>query len=437
MTNNDLSGLRRKKERRRRRRALLLSAISIVLVAVLISGLLLVLDNSSETIRLAFFSTDTIERTVKAQGLIVREEVRLSAPQSGYLLPLYHSGSKVSKADQVGVVLPADHDGIVDELHSLEREIYFRQSELIRENYNQPVVLDARTMGQNEITAAMATARLAAGKGEITDIVAAKEEVQRTISLNSYKLRQLEFTDQQLKTLNNQYNTLVSGLKQGNQGPVITNPTPGWISYRNDNTTSILPSDLLTANYDHLNQLIMATETQSSKSYPAQVEYNDTALTLITGQEQYLTFCLPGFYSQDFPADKKYKIKSAALEQELSDCEIVRSEEGAEGLLIVFRTRQGIDKLADYAKDDFIISLSEKRGLIMPIASLLEYVPEQKAARIMKVVGGRTEIVPVVVEASDSFYVLVRGRDGDPLAPKAADIYVRNPENIEAGIIID
>ena len=73
----------------------------------------------------------------------------------------------------------------------------------------------------------------------------------------------------------------------------------------------------------------------------------------------------------------------------------------------------------------------------MPIASLLEYAPEQNAARIIKIVGGRTEIVPVIVEATDGFYVLIKGREGDPLAPKEADIYVRNPENVEAGIIIE
>ncbi len=437
MTKDDLASLRKKKERRRRRRTLLLSAVSIVLVAVLIAALVLVLNSNSTNIRLAFFNTDTIAYTVQAQGLIVREEIQLLAPENGYFLPLYQSGSKVNINDRVGVVLGADYEDIFGQLTTLEKEIYSRQNELIRINNVQPGVIDAKARGQYEIISVMATARLAAGTGSIADIIAAKEEVQRTINMNSYQLRQLEIDDEELKALKNQYRTLLSGLKQGKHGAVITNPEPGWISYRNDSTTTIKPDDLLTNDYDQLHQQYAASNTTNSKSDPAQVGYNDTALTLITGQVQYLAFFLPECDSQDFPADKTYKIQSAGLNQTLSDCKIVRSEDGAEGLFIVFSTRSSIDKLADYVQEDFVISLSEQKGLIMPIASLLEYAPEQNAARIIKIVGGRTEIVPVIVEATDGFYVLIKGREGDPLAPKEADIYVRNPENVEAGIIIE
>ena len=418
-------------------RTLLLSVISIVLVAILIAALILVLDSSSTNIRLAFFNTDSIEHTVQAPGLIIRDEIQLQAPEGGYFLPLYPSGSRVSISDQVGVILGSDYEDIISQLRTLEKKIYSRQTEIMRVNHGHPAMADAKVLGQYEINSVMSTARLAAGTGSITEIGTAKEEVQRTINLNSYQLRQLEFADEELKALKNQYQSLVSGLKQGTQGSVITNPKPGWISYRNDNITSIKPTDLLVYSYDQLHQQTAAAKPSSPKSYPAQVGDNDTALTLISGHAQYLTFFLPDFGSQDLPSDKIYKIRSVSLDQELNDCVIVRSEEGPEGLLVVFRTRSGIDKLADYTQDDFVISISAQRGLIMPIASLLEYVPEQNAARILKVVGGRTEIVPVIVEASDGFYVLIRGRDGDQLAPKEADIYVRNPENVEAGIILD
>ena len=131
MTKDDLASLRKKKERRRRRRTLLLSAVSIVLVAVLIAALVLVLKSNSTNIRLAFFNTDTIAYTVQAQGLIVREEIQLLAPENGYFLPLYQSGSKVNINDRAGVVLGADYEDIFGQLSTLEKEMYSRQNELI------------------------------------------------------------------------------------------------------------------------------------------------------------------------------------------------------------------------------------------------------------------------------------------------------------------
>ena len=160
-------------------------------------------------------------------------------------------------------------------------------------------------------------------------------------------------------------------------------------------------------------------------------------MSLITGKEQYLAFLLPELKSADLSFEKKYKIESLSNEIKMSNCELVRCETSGNGLLAVFKTREAVDLYADYWQDEFSISLSSHKGLMLPITSLLDISADQKAAKIMKVVGGKTEIVPVIIEATDGFYVLVRGRDGDPLAPKEADIYVRNPENIAAGIIID
>ena len=160
-------------------------------------------------------------------------------------------------------------------------------------------------------------------------------------------------------------------------------------------------------------------------------------MTLITGQEQYLAFFLPGLDNKDINDKQSYTISSLTTDVVLNDCQLLRQEEVTDGLLVVFKTRQGLDRLANLQLDSFRITLSEQSGLIMPVASLLDYVPGQGAARIMKVIGGKTQIVPVIIEATDGFYVLIRGRDGDPLAPKVADIYVRNPEQVEAGVVLD
>ena len=160
---DDLSGLRRKRDRGRRLRTAVLSIISVVLVALLIGGLFLALDGRDTRIRLAFFNQDTVKQTLTARGLIVREEMQLLAPGSGLLLPLYSSGSRISKLDQVATVFLPGHEDSADRLHNLQRQIYHRQAELIRTDFTQPQVQKARELGRAEIAKTLTSARLAAG----------------------------------------------------------------------------------------------------------------------------------------------------------------------------------------------------------------------------------------------------------------------------------
>lgn len=434
---DDLSGLRRKRDRGRRLRTAVLSILSVVLVALLIGGLLLVLGGRDAQIRLAFFNQDSIKKTLTARGLIVRDEMQLQAPGSGSLFPLYSSGSRISKLDQVATVILPGHESSADELHNLQRQIYHRQTELIRTDFTQPQVQKARELGSAEIAKTLTSARLAAGNGDVQNLDRVRVEVEQTFNLNSDQLRWLEFDDDELQNLQRQYKALITSLKHGDQGNVITSYSSGWLSYRNW-STNLQQSDLITLNKERLLHELAESENMSAPfAYPAPIEQGEHALTLITGQEQYLAFFLPELAGEPLQPQQRYTVSSLTTDVSLTDCQVLRQEELADGLLLVLRTRQGIDRLADLSCDNFQITLSQKTGLIMPIASLLDYAPDQRAARIMKIEGGKTVVVPVLVEATDGFYVLVRGRDGDPLAPKVADIYVRNPAQFEAGLVID
>ncbi len=434
---DDLSGLRRKRDRGRRLRTAVLSIISVVLVALLIGGLFLVLGGRDARIRLAFFNQDTVKQILTARGLIVREEVQLRAPGGGLLFPFYSSGSRISKLDQVATVFLPGHEGSADRLHNLQRQIYHRQAELIRTDFTQPQVQKARELGRAEIAKTLTSARLAAGNGDVQNLDRVRAELEQTINRNSDQLRWLEFDDTELQGLQRQYKTLIASLKSGEQGNAITCYNSGWLSFRNCSTV-LRRSDLITLDKERLLYELAESDNMSAPfAYPAPIEQDEHALTLITGQEQYLAFFLPELAGKPLNPHQHYTVSSLTADVSLTDCKVFRQEELADGLLLILRTRQGIDRLADLSGDTFRITLSQQTGLIMPIASLLDYAPEQRAARIMKIEGGKTVIVPVIVEATDGFYVLIRGRDGDPLAPKVADIYVRNPAQFEAGIVID
>lgn len=434
---DDLSGLRRKRDRGRRLRTAVLSIISVVLVALLIGGLFLALDGRDTRIRLAFFNQDTVKQTLTARGLIVREEMQLLAPGSGLLLPLYSSGSRISKLDQVATVFLPGHEDSADRLHNLQRQIYHRQAELIRTDFTQPQVQKARELGRAEIAKTLTSARLAAGSGDVQNLDRVKAELEQTINRNSDQLRWLELDDPELQGLQKQYKTLIASLKSGEQGNAITCYNSGWLSFRN-RSTALRQSDLITLDKERLLHELAVSENMSVPfAYPAPIGQDEHALTLITGQEQYLAFFLPELSGKPLNPYRHYTVSSLSTDVSLTDCKVLRQEELADGLLLILRTRQGIDRLADLSGDAFRLTLSQQTGLIMPVASLLDYAPEQRAARIMKIEGGKTVIVPVIVEATDGFYVLIRGRDGDPLAPKVADIYVRNPAQFEAGIVID
>ena len=93
--------------------------------------------------------------------------MQLQAPGSGSLFPLYSSGSRISKLDQVATVILPGHESSADELHNLQRQIYHRQTELIRTDFTQPQVQKARELGSAEIAKTLTSARLAAGNGDV------------------------------------------------------------------------------------------------------------------------------------------------------------------------------------------------------------------------------------------------------------------------------
>ena len=223
---DDLFGLRRKRERRKKLRTVVLSIVSVVLVALLIAGLLFVLGGSSANIRLAFFNFDSIQQTIIAKGLIVREEVQLSAPVTGSLFPLYHAGSKVSNGDQIATVFLPGQEDIAQEINNLKRQIYHRQTELARTDFTHPQIQKAKQLGEAEVLSAINSARLAAGEGAVISIERVRTDVEQTINYNSDQLRWLQFDDAELLKLQRQYKTLIDGLKNNQHGSVLKALSP-------------------------------------------------------------------------------------------------------------------------------------------------------------------------------------------------------------------
>ena len=104
-----------------------------ILVGVLCIAVLYVVDYVAAKPKYAFVTIGSIEHTIGAEALILRNEQVTLSENSGTLLTQATEGSRVSRDQLLAMVIPEGMEGTLTELRSVERQIVDIERELMEE----------------------------------------------------------------------------------------------------------------------------------------------------------------------------------------------------------------------------------------------------------------------------------------------------------------
>ena len=79
----------------------------------------------------SFVTTGTVEHTIGAKALIVRDETVITSTTGGELVTSITEGSRVAKQQELAIVVPADMQGVVSDLRNVQSQISDVQQEII------------------------------------------------------------------------------------------------------------------------------------------------------------------------------------------------------------------------------------------------------------------------------------------------------------------
>ena len=414
-----------------RERWTLIVVILFVIVALTLTSINLILDNSRPDPQLYIVTEDRLNIEVDASALILRNENLISANRSGILRPYKNSGEKVAIGDLVARIFPESAQATLDQIDELDRQISERQVELISGSVlpEDDGIEDIYIEYDKELVDYVNQIRTVSNTSSDNNFDKnIDEKITLKLRERSQELSTLSLGDETITNLISSRNNLQQSLEQ--YASNIYSPYSGVVSYLvddyskqlNESRLANLTAQVIDADHDNTNKLGETIESGTA-AFNIIDEYSQY-INVALEQETAELFTVGDYYVLDFP-EQNISLEDANLAQ------ITQANE--DGLVVLsFRSRRNLEILADIRKTNVSINLSSTRGLKAPNNAILEnestgefyvmvmrsgYVYRQKINR-----GPRDNNYSIISTDEDATYVL---RDGS--------IIIQNPEVVESG----
>ena len=414
-----------------RERWTLIVVILFVIVALTLTSINLILDNSRPDPQLYIVTEDRLNIEVDASALILRNENLISANRSGILRPYKNSGEKVAIGDLVARIFPESAQATLDQIDELDRQISERQVELIsgsvlpEDDGIEDIYLEYDKELEDYVNQIRTVSNTSSDNNFDKNI---DEKITLKLRERSQELSTLSLGDETITNLISSRNNLQQSLEQ--YASNIYSPYSGVVSYLvddyskplNESRLGSLTAQVIDADHDNTSKLGETIESGAA-AFNIIDEYSQY-INVALEQETAELFTVGDYYVLDFP-EQNISLEDANLAQ--------MSQANEDGLVVLsFRSRRNLEILADIRKTNVSINLSSTRGLKAPNNAILEnestgefyvmvmrsgYVYRQKINR-----GPRDNNYSIISTDEDATYVL---RDGS--------IIIQNPEVVESG----
>ena len=420
--------IRNVKRKRTTRSALLLWLIVPLFMVVAAAATLYVTDYVAPKPNYAFVTRGVIEHTIGASALIIRDETAYLSSTEGELVTMALEGSRVSKDQDLAMVIPEDAKETAEQLNLLQQQIVDRQRELLAAGKG-PGAEAIYDESDTNIVPIINMIRLDAITGTQANLVSYTSSIQVLMDTRDNALQSVDFQDEQLNALLAQKESLESSL--------ATNATrfraevPGIVSYKLDGleaklssaAVSVLTPSELDAYLSGSNGTMMSD---------LHVESNTNAFRICQNAEQYFAMVVPGASVNDFPIDASVDIRITNEGILINDLKVVRSLQSLDGVFIVMQTSSSVERLLDRRTVEIEIIRKSTSGLKVPVASLIDPDYTTGYAQMMYNASGYARLMTVKVNDHDREYAIVEPAEGFDI-PNDSTIIITNPQTISEG----
>lgn len=411
-------------------------ALALVLIlALAIWAIISLFTDSEEKTRYAFLNTGSINETLTADFLLLRNEDVIRSEHDGMFLPLKYEGEKLSKGEVFALILPESAADLVDSYQNTRLQILELSLSLSRDK----VLPNSRlSRSQSRIEEAVSDLRSSVLNRDIKALSLARKEFAAVLQERSLLLKPETLNDPELNNLLRQEASLLNQLfGEAPAEGILRTAGPGWISYTTFSRTADLSEEAL-ADFS-LSQARAFFENfdsyEEKNEKASRVSIGEPVARLIKSMEYKLFALLPE--SVQLPESDDFAIDLNEQHLPMDEVEIILTDAEAASVLLL-ESQSAFGDLLDeqiIRQADFIVK--KHSGMIVPRQSLYDYSETDKIARLLKIRDGVAEEVIVFVRAQDSTHAIIEGRTGDSRAPVENDLYVLNPWTSEAGSLLE
>ena len=426
------------RRKRARNRGLKTSIVTVGLVFMAVTLLIFVVHHLFNYIavkpNLEFITSGSVEHTIGARALIVRDEEVVVSATEGDLVTQATEGSRVNAGQNIAMVVPSDMEQVVSNLRDTQSQISEVQQELIMEG----LATGADSIYDNingSLGPIMDMIRIDAMNGNVSDMASYSSSISVLLSQRETELSGLEFDDERLRTLRNDEAGYEAQLE--NHAAKITAPSPGIISFKLDGLENELTFDtLLTADASTIRNYI--NDSVGIITSDLYVKNGENLARIASNEKQYLAVFLDekNAPATAFEIGTLHTINVGSEGISIGKCVVERVESTSNGLMVIFSTTRYVEDLLDLRTVDIEIVITESSGLRVPISALVSPDYDRGVATIYVNNQGFADEVGVIVEDYDREFAIVKPL-GDSTVPNLQTVIVTNPSSISPGDKID
>lgn len=377
-----------------------------------------------------FVSNGSVEHTIGARAIIVRDESVVTTKHTGDLVTSATEGGRVSKGQAIAMVVPEDMASTVEKLRNTQNQISEVQQELIADG--KATGADAIYDDINENIAPIVNMiRLDSLTGNMSSMSSYSSSISVLITQRENMLSDMKFEDERLNELRNDEASYERMLE--NSSERIFAPEPGIISYKLDGLEESLSFDyLMTADPDTIDDCI----SSSVGAITSDLYINDgePVARIAKNEKQYLAVFLDhGEVSESaFEVGTLHTLNISSEGISIARCMVERSVVTEDGILIVFSTTRYVEDLLDLRTVDIEIVITETIGLKVPTSALVKPDYDRGVATIYVNKQGFAEEVSVLIIDNDREFAII-SPIGDETVPNTQTVIITNPSSIKPG----
>ena len=401
----------------------------LILIGMLIIAVLYVVDYVAAKPTYAFATEGTIEHTIGATALVVRNETVMTSTHTGDLLSQATEGSRVSKGQLLAMVIPSGMESTLTDLHNVEQQIVDIERQLMMQG--KGVAAKAIFSETNEeIKPIITMVRSDSMLKKLNNMTSYSSSIRVLMEKRDAELKNVDFDDEQLTTLRESETALQNQLE--NRANSIYASSPGIISYKLDGQETEITLELLMEMVDtKCDSLIKGSS--SIITGDLEVKQNEPVLRIVQNDVQYFACELAGAPMEEFQMGSNHVIRIPSEGISISDCQVVRCSVTRAGILVVFQTSNQVERLLDRRTVNIEIVQTKTSGIRVPVSSLVNADYDRGIATIYVNESGYAKGYTVQVKDYDREYAIIAPIDENQTVPSISTIVITNPQTVKEG----
>ena len=418
-----------------RRKALMNSVLAVTLVLAGVLVLMFVVhhlfDYFAVKPNLEFVTNGSIEHTIGARAIIVRDESVIVSDHGGDFVTQAAEGSRVAAGQSIAMVVPDDMQTVVENLRNTQSQISDVQQELIANGSADGADVIYSDINQS-LTPIINMLRIDSMNGNISELSSYASSISVLLNQRELELSDIDLDDERLRVLRADERGYESQLE--NRASVINASEPGIISFKLDGLETVINFEvLLNADPGTIRDYIdNATGVITSDLV---VEAGDNVARIANNQEQYIACFLneSDAPSSAFEIGSQHTVIVGSEGLSIGKCIVQRIQPTSNGnYLVVFSTTRYVEDLLDIRSADIEVVITETRGLRVPVSSLVDPDYGRGVATMYINDQGFCSQIGVLIVDYDREFAIVKPM-GDGSVPDLQTVYITNPDSVSPG----